>query len=596
MKSCRRALVLYLLALGAIAPAAGAQACDVAPGARCGSVEAPLDASGAVPGTQHVGYAVLPATGTATGTLAVALGGPGQASTSAARVLAKLLEPLRGSYDLLLVDQRGTGLSGELKCPGLLRKMTAASVTACADALGPARQFLTPRADAGDVEAVRAALGIEKISLLGVSYGTAVAGYYARLYPQHTDRVVLDSPEPIEGADALDSLRELALPRVLREVCWPPSCRSFLSADPVASLARLAAKLRRKPLTGTVITATGKPVKARFTSTELYALAAASDIDPFLRTRIPSAVASALKGDAAPLLRLAAGTGSSDVEASDVNPVRLLATNCIDDRLPWDPASPAGGRAAALTAEIVRRPKASWGPFSPTSVLALSVATACTAWPSTPGTQKVPSQGPDVPVLVLAGREDLRTPLEDARRTALQYPNAKVLAVPDTGHSVLGSDETPCAITGLTAFLAGRPVANCVRTARLPDLFPYVPASASKLLPVPELHGAEGRTATAVGATLLDALRRATALELAGGTRSGGLRAGTLRIRGLHATLAGYSVVKGVTVSGTVPLTTGGRGALVVGGPDAVPARLAMRGTRLTGVLGTHRVRLRVVL
>ena len=595
MKSCRRALVLSLLALGAIAPAAGAQACDVAPGARCGSVEAPLDLSGAVPGTQHVGYAVLPATGTATGTLAVVLGGPGQASTSAANVVGKLLEPLRGSYDLLLVDQRGTGLSGDLRCSALTTRATAAAVRACAEALGPARQFLTPRADAGDLEAVRAALGIDKLSVLGVSYGTAVAGYYARLFPAHTARLVLDSPEPIEGPDALDSLRELALPRVLREVCWPPSCRGFLAANPVSALAALAEKLRKKPISGTVISATGKPVKARFTSTELYALAAASDIDPFLRTRIPSAVASALKGDAAPLLRLATGTPSTDAP-SDINPVRLLATNCIDDRLPWDPASPTSGRTKALTAEVLRRPRASWGPFSPTSVLALSVATTCAEWPSTPGTQKVPSAGPDVPVLVLAGREDLRTPLEDARRTAAQYPSARVLAVPDTGHSVLASDDTPCAITGVTAFLTGRPVAHCRRLARIPDLFPYVPASARSLRPVTGLKGAEGRTATAVGVTLLDALRRGTALKLAGGTRSGGLRAGTLRVSGTHAKLTNYSLVRGIAITGTVPLTTTGTGGITVTGADAVAARLAMKGTRLTGRLGTHHVRLRVVL
>src|SRR3954465_6694745 len=294
MKSCRRALAVSLVLFGVCPPAAGAQACDVAPGARCGTVDAPLDASGAVPGTQRVGYAVLPATGAATGTPAVVLGGPGQASTSAAKAIATLLEPLRGSYDLLLVDQRGTGLSGPLKCTAMSTRLTTASVRACGESLGAARQFLTPRADANDLEAVRAALGVEKISVLGVSYGTAVAGYYARLFPQHTDRLVLDSPEPIEGADALHSPRELALPRVLREVCWPPSCRTFLAANPVAALAALADKLRKAPLSGTIVSATGKPVRARFPSTELYALAAASDIDPFLRTRIPSAVASAL--------------------------------------------------------------------------------------------------------------------------------------------------------------------------------------------------------------------------------------------------------------------------------------------------------------
>lgn len=595
MKSCRRALALSLLALGACAPAAGAQACDVAPGARCGTLDAPLDASGAVPGTQRLGYVVLPATGTVTGTLAVVLGGPGQASTSAAKSLGILLEPLRGSYDLLLVDQRGTGLSGRLSCKGMAARLTTATVRACGESLGAARQFLTPRADAQDLEAVRAALGIEKISILGISYGTAVAGYYARLFPQHTDRVVLDSPEPIEGPDALESLRELALPRVLREVCWPPSCRNFLAANPVAALAALADKLRKAPLRGTVISTTGKPIQARFTSTELYALAAASDIDPFVRTRIPSAVASALKGDAAPLLRLAAGASGSDTP-SDVNQVRLLATNCVDDKLPWDPASPASGRAKALDTEVASRPKASWGPFSPTSILSLSVATVCTAWPETPATQKVPSAGPDVPVLVLAGREDLRTPLEDARRTAAQYPDARVLGVPDTGHSVLASDETPCALTGVTAFLTGQTVNNCVRTVRSPDLFPYVPAAAKNLRPVAGLKGAEGRTATAVGVTLLDAVRRGIALKLAGGTRSGGLRSGTLRVSGTHVRVTNYSLVKGIAVTGTAPLTATGTGAIVITGPEAVAARLALKGARLSGTLGTHTVRLRILL
>src|SRR3954465_8240255 len=170
MKSCRRALAVSLVLFGVCPPAAGAQSCDVAPGARCGTVDAPLDASGAVPGTQRVGYAVLPATGTATGTLAAVLGGPGQASTSAAKTIGRLLEPLRGSYDVLLVDQRGTGRSGRLSCTGMATKLTSGTLRACAESLGPARQFLTPRADAGDLEAVRAALGIENISLLGVSY------------------------------------------------------------------------------------------------------------------------------------------------------------------------------------------------------------------------------------------------------------------------------------------------------------------------------------------------------------------------------------------------------------------------------------------
>jgi hypothetical protein len=72
--------------------------------------------------------------------------------------------------------------------------------------------------------------------------------------------------------------------------------------------------------------------------------------------------------------------------------------------------------------------------------------------------------------------------------------------------------------------------------------------------------------------------------------RVGGLRAGTLSLSRSGLRLRGYSLVEGITVSGTMP------GTLTVAGPAAAPARLRLRGTRLTGVIGTDRVRLRVAL
>ena len=600
MTTSRLAVAVSVLVLGAAARPAAAQValtpCTVAAGARCGTLAAPLDASGAVPGVQRLGFALLPATGTRAGTVAVLLGGPGQAGTPLARSLDKLLAGVRAEHDLLIVDQRGTGRSGALACPAMRLSLSLRAIRRCGEQLGARRAFLTARADAFDLEAVRAALGLDRLSLLGISYGTEIAGYYARLFPDRVERMVLDSPEPIEGPDALDSLRQLALPRVLREVCWPPGCRSFLSANPVTGIATLTARLRRRPLAGAVISPAGRRMPARLTATTLYALAASSDLDPFVRTRLPSAVASGLRGDAAPLLRLAAGTPSTDVAQSEVNLLRLLATNCVDDRLPWDPASPTKGRPAALRREVARRPASAWAPFSATSVVAFSVAAVCTAWPPTPAAERVPSAGPDVPVLVVAGREDLRTPLEDARRTAAQYPDAAVLAIPDVGHSALGSDHSGCASSGVTGFFAGEPASRCARGEPPLELFPYVPADARDLRRVPGLPGDEGRTATAIGATLLDAVGRAAALAEAGGRRSGGLRAGTLRLAGRTIVLRGYSVVRGVALTGTIPLTRSGTGRLTVAGRAATPARLRIRGNRLTGELGSDRVRLRVRL
>src|SRR4051794_34956626 len=278
----RNRLALCAILAGLAFPAsASAQtpltACPtIAPGAQCGEIASPLDHTGAIPGTQRVGFTVLPSTGQRAGTLAVLVGGPGQAGTTVARQIATLLTLVRTNYDLLIVDQRGTGRSGALTCKSLTTGDSIKAVTSCGESLGVARNFLTSREDAADLEDVRAALGIDRLSLLGISYGTEIAGYYARLFPGNVDHMVLDSPEPIEGPDAMESLRQLALPRVLREVCWPPSCRSFLASNPITGVAALAAKLRKKPLRGYVVTPNGTRKTARMTSTALYALTAVS--------------------------------------------------------------------------------------------------------------------------------------------------------------------------------------------------------------------------------------------------------------------------------------------------------------------------------
>jgi len=201
-----------------------------------------------------------------------------------------------------------------------------------------------------------------------------------------------------------------------------------------------------------------------------------------------------------------------------------------------------------------------------------------------------------VPVLVISGRDDLRTPLEDARRTASQYPGAQVLAVPAVAHSVLSGDISGCAIDGTVAFLAGKPAQKCTAFPRVPELLPYIPANASSLIHTAGLPGVEGRTATALGATLFDAVHQAGRAAEGGRRKIGGLRAGTLTIGGSGLTLRGYSVIRGIALTGTVPFSATGTGRLAVGGAAAAPGRLTLKGTRLAGRIGTHRVRLRAIL
>lgn len=123
------------------------------------------------------------------------MGGPGIGASVMARVpvYAQLFERLRGVADVILLDQRGTGLSRpSLDCPprerplgpgafesrGTLLAEMRAELDACVaawHAKGVDPAAYTSRANAGDVETLRLALGATRINLLAFSYGTEVA-------------------------------------------------------------------------------------------------------------------------------------------------------------------------------------------------------------------------------------------------------------------------------------------------------------------------------------------------------------------------------------------------------------------------------------
>jgi pimeloyl-ACP methyl ester carboxylesterase len=561
--------------------------------AGCATLTVPTDRRGTVAGSEHVAYARVPAVGPRTGTLVFLTGGPGEEAIAIAPLVAQLLDPLRDRHDLVFVDQRGTGASDPVRCGSLA---TERGVAACADRLGPRRAFLTARDTAFDLEDLRRALGADRLTLLGVSYGAKVAAEYARRFPERTAAVVLDSPTPVDGLDAILELRQLGLPRILREICFPGACREGVR-DASAALARLVRRLQRRPLPGRIAAADGRPRGAALTEAKLYELMLVADLDPLLRGELPAAIASGALGDAAPLLRLStAARALGRTDPGGLNLGRLLATTCIEGRLPWAPGAPLAGRDAALAAALAER-ATRFAPFGARTVLAATPAAACLTWPPTPPPEPVADAGPAVPALVLAGREDLRTPLEDARRSAARYPGARVLAVPDAGHSVLGSDLSGCAIKGLVAFLGGQPVAGCRRRARRPlPAAALLPADLSDLRPAPGTRGRAGRTATAVGATVYG-VERAALGALAGAiggertVRVRGLRRGVALLRGGALALRDVEWVRGVRVSGRV----GDGGArLTVAGPAAAPGVLA-RGTgrTLRGTLGGERVAVR---
>ncbi len=535
-------------------------------------------------------------------------GGPGQSATGAIFGF-DIFFPAYRTRDLIVFDQRGTGRSGLLRCRRLERSnlLKAGRPAAdCARSLGARRAFYTSRDSVEDIEAIRRRIGARRVALFGVSYGTKVALGYASTYPDRVERLVLDSVVEPDGPDPLyqDSIE--AVPRTLRALCargcpW--------SSDPVADLAALVDRIAAgAPLRGRVVDARGRARPARLTRADLFTILIAGDFEPSLRGAFPGAVSAALGGDAAPLLRLRGRALQVDARpppAFILSSAVYAATTCEEAALPWDRATPPDPaerhRQAAERAAAV--PDSVFEPFDRDTMLASDTLELCERWPHAPVARGFgPGPLPDVPVLMLAGEDDLRTPAESARRVAWLFPRASLVEVPATGHSAIGTDVSGCVQRAFTRFFRDQQVPpGCPRQRRR---FPPEPPPPAGLAEVSGLlgPGVRGRTLAAVKLTLDDVAADAATAYIfdRGGSdlaRAGGLRAGTYRIDRRGAlVLDGLAFVPGVKLSGRIERfgERRQRGRLRIGGGAGSRGLLRVERQGIRGVLGGRRVRARL--
>jgi pimeloyl-ACP methyl ester carboxylesterase/membrane protease YdiL (CAAX protease family) len=177
--------------------------------ARCGKLEVPENPADPAGRKISLNIAVIKAQSSnpAPDPLVLLAGGPGQAATEAFLPLLPVLERVTFKRDVLLVDQRGTGKSNPLRCADAADSErpvgeipspdeVKAAFEKCVGSLDADTRYYTTDIAMQDLEAVRQALGYEKINLLGVSYGTRAALTYMRLYPENVRTVVLDAVVP----------------------------------------------------------------------------------------------------------------------------------------------------------------------------------------------------------------------------------------------------------------------------------------------------------------------------------------------------------------------------------------------------------------
>jgi pimeloyl-ACP methyl ester carboxylesterase len=430
------------------------------PTALCGTITVPLDRADPAAGTTPVGFALVPRadrTRPALGTVTANPGGPGPSAIDLSGAeFAQQLAPVLDRRDLLLVDPRGVGRSGPLRCASLddpapyFASVTRqrAAIAACGRELGSKARHYNSAAVADDIDDVRAALGIPRLHLLGISYGTFLMATYAQRHPGHVQSVVLSGAYPVNG-DSSEAVSATALRRAIRLVCERTG--ECDGAVVLRDLTALATRLRvhpvhlRVPYDGTSYPVVLDEWQLAGAVGKLFSVQA----DTGAQLGLARAAASARRGDLAPIRELVGDHLTEQAATAALGP-QLIST-----AMSWAVTCHDYSRAFALTdspaerrrdyARHVRRlnPR-DFRPFTPEAWVTRDAfdTGACLGWPADPTARPPFRPGavlPRVPVLVLSGDLDANTASPSGRQAAAQFPRATFVELENLGHTPVQS-------------------------------------------------------------------------------------------------------------------------------------------------------------
>ncbi len=380
--------------------------------ARCGTIDLPENRARPNGRRIALNIVILPAAGPVRLPPLFDLeGGPGLPSTHSAGFYLTDGAAYRAGRDVVLVDQRGTGGSNPLLCPELDAPerqydplYPGALVLACRDRLAARADLASYGTDAAaaDLDAVRAALGAERIDLVALSYGTTLALRYATLHPDRVRAMVLFGTVPPEARPPRDhapaATRALGL--IVRDCAAAPACHQAfpeLGRELSRASARLPADLSRE-------------VFAEKLRNLMYA--------PDRAARIPLILHRAAAGDFAPFYVATRRTGASELADG-----LYLGITCSE--------SLAGMDYRAASEASMHTPFGNYRLFAQRE--------ACRHWSVfTPAPDFFAPPAPAMPLLMISGERDPVSPPDWAEAIARRSPHARHIVLPGGGHVLNG--------------------------------------------------------------------------------------------------------------------------------------------------------------
>ena len=434
-------------------------------GFQCSTLQVPLDDAAPAKATIALALTRTLATGPKAriGSLIVNPGGPGASAVAFLKAAAADIPvEVRARFDLVAFDPRGVGGSAPIRCAttaqldryfhldpaptdaaGLaaLEAGNRAFAAGCTQRSGQVLSHVSTVEAARDMDRVRAAVGDERLTYLGYSYGTAIGTAYLEQFPTRVRAMVLDGPlDPTLTWDRLLAGQsagfDIALKAYLAD-CQRTACafRRAVQGNLGAAYDALAAKLKRRPLPGDATRTVGPGEFSLGVGVGLYDK---QDGWP----AISAGLAAAVRGQGAVLLALSDSYLERTKAGYDNQNEANFAVNCIDR--PWP-------REEAPYLALAKRVGRSYPRFGPSIVLS---GLGCAVWPVPPVSRPHAVTGAGAPTVVVVGTtRDPATPYVWAQGLAKQLAKAVLLTHEGDGHTAYRASARACLTAPIDAYL-----------------------------------------------------------------------------------------------------------------------------------------------
>jgi pimeloyl-ACP methyl ester carboxylesterase len=427
---------------------------------QCSSLEVPYDYNNPSIGSFTLYVKLRPATNPSLriGSMMVNPGGPGFGGSALADDSSYYFSTdLTDHFDIIAWDPRGTGKSTpSVNCvddydqyfgidsppdtPEEKQALIDASQAfndECMANSGEILPYISTQASATDMNSIRQALGEDKISFFGFSYGSELGATWATMFPQTVRAAVLDGAVDPNATSAEAGMAQAKgfegqLATFLAACSKNKACEFYNGGKSEAAFDTLLLDLDAKPL---VVSADRTPV----TQGVAFTAVAQAMYSDYYWPQLEKALADAQQSNGAGLLKLYDDYYQRKDDGSYGNELEaFLAISCLDD-------------PGATSIEAVDDAVPSFVAVAPRLGANFGYGYSCALWPVKPAL-KVGVTGKGAGSIIVIGTTgDAATPLASTRKMAAALEQGILLIVEANQHTGYGANE--CINTAVDSYL-----------------------------------------------------------------------------------------------------------------------------------------------